>query len=125
MRRIYIPEYFCIMIDIYVISDNMCTHMYLYICTYLHSGFIRNIKAIRLNDTSIFVNWTISQPSYTYTVIWTNLNTGVMGSYTVPENTNSYTITRLNDNTYNVSVTAMGACGMRTSDPITVDGECT
>ena len=47
-----------------------------------------------------------------------------MDSYTVTENTNSYTVTGLSDNdNYNVRVTAVGVCGMITSDPITVYGE--
>ena len=59
-------------------------------------------------------------------MIWTNLNTGVMDSYTVTENTNSYNVTGLNDiDNYNVTITAVGVCGMiTTSDPVTVYGEC-
>ena len=57
-------------------------------------------------------------------MIWTNLHTGVMDSSTAPENTNSYTVTGLSDNdNYNVSITAVGVCGMITSDPITVYGK--
>ena len=68
----------------------------------------------------------MSGPNYNYTVIWTNLNTSVMDSYTVTENTNSYTVTGLSDNdNYNVSVTAVGVCGMITSDPVTVYGKFT
>ena len=60
-------------------------------------------------------------------MIWTNLNTGVMDSYTVAENTNSYNVTGLSDNdNYNVTITAVGVCGMIiTSDPVTVYGEYT
>lgn len=48
-----------------------------------------------------------------------------MDSYTVAENTNSYTVTGLSDNdNYNVTITAVGVCGMITSDPVTVYGEC-
>ena len=32
-----------------------------------------------LNDTSFTVNWTTPDPSYSYTVIWTNLYTGLGG----------------------------------------------
>ena len=72
------------------------------------------------------VSVTISDPSYSYKVIWININTGMMDSFIVPGNVYSYNITGLNNNsTCNVSVTAMGACGMRTSDPVTVDGKCT
>ena len=57
-------------------------------------------------------------------MIWTNLNTSVVDSFTVAENTNSYTVTRLSDNDiYNVSVAIVGVCGMITSDPITVYGK--
>ena len=48
-----------------------------------------------------------------------------MDSYTVAENTNSYTVTGLSDNdNYNVTITAVGVCGMITNDPVTVYGEC-
>ena len=80
-----------------------------------------------MSNISFTVNWIISaDPNYSYTVIWTNLNTGVMDSYTVAENTNSYTVTGLSDNdNYNVTITAAGVCGMIiTSDPVTVYGEC-
>ena len=63
----------------------------------------------------------MSDPHYNYTVKWTNLNTSVMNNYTVPWNTNSYIITGLSVNmNYNVSVAAIGVCGMMTSDPITI-----
>ena len=67
-----------------------------------------------------------ADPNYSYTVIWINLNIGVMDSYTVTENTNSYTVIGLSDNdNYNVTITAVGVCGMIiTSDPVTVYGEC-
>ena len=71
------------------------------------------------------VNWTLSDPNYNsnYTVIWTNLRTGVMYNRTVPGNTNSYTVTGLSgDVNYNVSVADVNKCGM-TSDPVTVYGE--
>ena len=74
-----------------------------------------------LSKTSFTVNWTVSDPNYSYTVIWTNLNTGVMDSYTVTENTNSYTVTGLSDkDNYNVTITAVGVCGMITGDSATV-----
>ena len=48
-----------------------------------------------------------------------------MDSYTVAENTSSYTVKELSDNdNYNVSITAVGVCGMITSDSVTVYGEC-
>ena len=79
-----------------------------------------------LTSTSFIVNWTPSHPNYNYTVIWTNLHTGVMYNRTVPENTNSYTVTGLSgDVNYNVSVAAVNKCGMMTSDPVTVYGEYT
>ena len=81
------------------------------------------ITVTPLSNTSFTVNWTISDPNYSYTVIWTNINTGVVDNITVPENTNSYTVTgsSVNDN-YNVSVAIVGVCGMMTSDPITAYG---
>ena len=82
--------------------------------------------ATPLSNTSFTVNWTISDPNYSYTVILTNINTGVhvVDSFTVAENTNSYTVTGLSDNdNYNVSVAIVGVCGMITSDPITVYGK--
>ena len=81
------------------------------------------ITVTPLSNTSFTVNWTISDLNYSYTVIWTNINTGMVDNITVPENTNSYTVTGLsvNDN-YNVSVAIVGVCGMMTSDPITVYG---
>ena len=77
-----------------------------------------------LSGTSLTVSWTITDPDHNYIVTWTNLRTGVVDCVTVPENTNSYTVTRLNgfDN-YNVSVTANNSCGMMMSDPITVYGK--
>jgi len=48
-----------------------------------------------------------------------------MYNRTVPGNTNSYTVTGLGgDVSYNVSVAAVNMCGMMTSDPVTVYGEC-
>ena len=77
------------------------------------------------HTSSCTVNWTSSVPNYNYTVIWTNLHTGVMYNRTVPGNTNSYTVTGLSgDANYNVSVAAVNKCGMiATSDPVTVYGE--
>ena len=78
-----------------------------------------------LSNGSFFVNWTISNPDYNHTVIWTNLNTSVMSNYTVQRNKNSYIIKELSANmNYNVSVAAIGVCGMMTSDPITTNCEC-
>ena len=78
-----------------------------------------------LSDTSFTINWTPSDPDYNYTVMWTNLNTFAVDNNSVSEN--SHTVTGLNDtDNYNVSVIAMGECGIMTSDPITVYGKtCT
>ena len=58
--------------------------------------------------------------------MWTNLNSGVMDSFTAPQNTNNYTVTGLNDNdNYAVSIATVDVCGMITSDPITICGENT
>ena len=96
----------------------------IYSCSGLASKPI-NITVVALNDTSFTINWTISDPNYSYAVIWTNLNTDVMNSFTVPENTNSYTVTGLSDNdNYNVSIATMDVCGITIiSDSITVCGE--
>ena len=84
-----------------------------------------NISVISLNSTSFTVNWTIPDPSYNYTVIWTNVNTGVMDNFTVPKNTSSYTVAGLSVNTtYNVSISVVDVCGMMiTSDTITVNSK--
>ena len=83
-----------------------------------------NITAVApLSNTSFTVNWTIPDPSYNYTVIWTNLNTSVVDNFTVSGNTNSYTVTGLSEyDNYNVSVAIVGLCGMMTSGSITVYG---
>ena len=68
------------------------------------------------------IEW-ISHTSYSYTVLWTNLCTGLRSSSTLLENTNKYTVTGLSDNAnYNVSVAAMNLCAYKTSDPRTVYG---
>ena len=107
----------------------------MFVCTYICDvciicipGLPSNPPSITsvtpLTNTSFTVNWTISDPNYSYTVIWTNLSTGVVDNVTVAENTDSYTVTGLsvNDN-YNVSITAAGICGIITSNPITVYGK--
>ena len=80
-----------------------------------------------LSNTSFTINWMPSDLDFNYTVMWTNLNTAVVDSFTVSENTNSYTVTGLSDtDNYNVNVTAVGECGVMVSDPITVYGKtCT
>ena len=52
------------------------------------------------------------------------MDSGMISSMTVAENTNSYTVTGLNgiDN-YIVTVTANNSCGMMMSGPITVYGK--
>ena len=89
---------------------------------YIHNTAAPNITG--RSSTSFTVNWTTSDPNYNYTVIWTNLNTGVMDNFTVPVNTSSYTVTGLNgiDN-YNVSVRATNSERINMSDPITVYGK--
>ena len=93
----------------------------------LPSGLPQVTAVTPLSDTSFTVDWIISDNSvtiYNYSVTWTNLHTGVMDSSTVPEDINSYTVTGLSDNdNYNVSITAVGVCGMITSDHITVYGK--
>ena len=92
-----------------------------------------NITAVTpLNDTSFTVNWTISDPNYSYTVICTNLNTNVTTNFIVPENSNSYTITGLvtglitglsDNDDYIVQVAAVNMCGNKISDPMPVTSE--
>ena len=68
-------------------------------------------------------------PNYSCTVICTNLNTGAINNFIVPENTNSYTVTVaglviFSDNgNYIVQVAAVNMCGNMTSDPINVTSE--
>ena len=107
----------------------------IYVCTYLSSCTYQLYTTdpvaptitgtTPLSSTSFTVSWTITDPNHNYIITWTNLHTSMMeGSMTVPENTNSYTVTGLNgiDN-YNVSVTANNSCVMMMSDPITVYGK--
>lgn len=94
----------------------------------MYSGLPRsppNVTAVSpLSNRSFTVYWTMSDPIYDCTVMWINLNTGVMDSYTVSENTNNYTVTELSDNDkYNVSVAAVNMCGNKTSDLIPVPSE--
>ena len=71
------------------------------------------------DNTSFTVNWAIPNLSYNYTVIWTNLNTDVVDNFTVPGNTNSYTVTGLSEyDNYIVSVAVVGLCRMMTSGSI-------
>ena len=93
------------------------------------------------------ITWNMSDTNYNYTVIWTNLNTGVMYDCTVQDNGNNCNVADLNvdasvmnctvqhnenscnvrglsdDANYNVSVAAVNVCGSSTSDPITVYGK--
>ena len=74
----------------------------------------------QLSNTSFNVSWTITDLDHNYMVTWTNLHTGMMSSVTVPENTNSYMVTGLNDvDNYSVIVTANNSCGIMMSDPAT------
>ena len=79
-----------------------------------------------LTRNSFTVSWTITNSSnmHSYIITWINLRTGDMDNTTVPQNTNSYNVSRLNgvDN-YNVSVAANNPCGMMESDSITVYGK--
>jgi len=77
-----------------------------------------------MSSRTFTVSWTPSNPTYSYSVIWTNLNNMIMDSMVIGENTNSYDVTRLNgvDN-YNIRVAAVNMCGTMTSDPVTVYGE--
>ena len=85
-----------------------------------------NVTAVTpLSNMSFTINWTMSDPIYNYTVIWTNMNTNEMNSTTVPENTNSYNVTGLSDNSINyiVHVAAVNMCGNKPSNSVTVNSE--
>ena len=81
-----------------------------------------NITVSSLIIGSITVSWTMSDPSYSYTVIWTNLKTGVMESFIIPQSTSNYTVKGLSDNdNYAVSIATVDVCGMMiTSDSIAI-----
>ena len=83
------------------------------------------IEVTSINSSMFTIYWTSSVVNDNYTVIWTNLHTGVKYNRIVPGNTNSYTVTGLSgDVNYDVSVAAVNRCGMMaTSDPVTVYGE--
>jgi len=101
--------------------------MILFICVCLITSDIVPVitKVTSINSSSFTVNWTSLVLNNNYTVIWTDFHTGVMYNRTVPGNTNSYTVAGLSgDVNYNVSVAAVNMCGMMTSDPVTVYGEC-
>ena len=57
-------------------------------------------------------------------MIWTNLNSGAMKCFTVPQSSNGYTVTGLSDNdNYALSIATVNVCGMMiTSDPIAICG---
>ena len=107
------------------VSVVICTHLN-YVCTTAPPMTAPNIIGTTpLSSTSFTVSWTITDPDHNYIITWTNLRTGMISGVTVPENTNSYTVTGLNgiDN-YIVTVTANDSCGMMAlSDPITVYGK--
>ena len=105
--------------------EGVCLFTYIFIHPIaLPSSLPQNISVTPLSSTSFMITWNMSDPNYNYTVIWTNLNTGVMDSYAVQDNENSHIVTGLSDNTnYVVSMTAVNMCGNKTSDPITVYGK--
>ena len=107
------------------LNVTMCNDPHHALC--LYSGLPANITISSLINGSFTINWTILDPSYNYTLIWTNLNAGVVDRFTAPQNTNTYTVTELSDNdNYAVSIAIVDVCGkMITSDPITICGKNT
>ena len=105
--------------------EGVCLFTYIFIhLIALPSSLPQNISVTPLSSTSFMITWNMYDPNYNYTVIWTNLNTGVMDSYAVQDNENSHIVTGLSDNTnYVVSMTAVNMCGNEISDPITVYGK--
>ena len=112
---------------IYFIIKYYCAYIVLYL---LHTTAppmtpLNITGTTPLSSTSFTVSWIITDPTHNYIITWTNLRTGMISSMTVPENTNSYTVTGLNgiDN-YIVTITANNSCGMMMSGPpITVYGK--
>ena len=105
----------------------MCTYVYVHTCCICITAPLTapNITVLTpLSSTSFTVKWTITDPDHNYIITWTNLRTGMISSVTVPENTNSYMVTRLSgvDN-YNVIVTAKSSCELMMSDPAIVYGK--
>ena len=80
-----------------------------------------DIKADVLCSTSFTVKWTIIDPDHSYIVTWIDLHTDMMNNATVPVNTNNHTVEGLSSPEYNVTVGANNPCGIKWSDPITVD----
>ena len=109
----------------YIVYKGVCLFTYTFIHPIaLPSSSLQNVSAIPLNSTSFMITWSVSDPYYNYTVIWTNLNTGVMNNYTIQDNENSHIVTGLSDDAnYAVSVAAANMCGSKNSDPITVYGK--
>ena len=120
----------------------MCIFIYLSIES--PSSSPQGISVTPLSSISFMITWNMSDSNYDYTVIWTNLNTGVIYSCTIQNNGNGCVATDLSvmysctvqnnevscnvtdlsvDANYNVSVAAMNICGNKTSDPITVYGK--
>ncbi|XP_065912099.1 fibronectin-like isoform X2 [Dysidea avara] len=102
-------------------SDVMSNRAYLNVITI--ADIVPVIFEVTSINSSMFtVYWKSSVVNDNYTVIWTNLHTGVMYNRTVPGNTNSFTVTGLSGGVnYNVSVAAVNRCGIiATSDSVTV-----
>ena len=103
------------------IAKYKCTLIYILCTTVPIVTAPTGIQPDVLCSTSFSVTWTITNPDYNYIVIWIDLHTNMMDCATVPENTNSYTIEGLSSPEYNVTVGANNPCGIKWSDPMTVD----
>ena len=82
------------------------------------------IDATAINSTLLNITWTMPDSNYNHIVTWTNLRTGMVVSIAVTKDTSSYLVKGFNgvDN-YNVTVATNNSCGMKFSDPITVEGK--
>ena len=122
----------------------MFIYIYIYTPHSISIKFTTKYFSNNIEQYIIMITWSVSDPNYDYTVILTNLNTGVMYSCTIQDNENGCVVTDLNvdasvmsctfqdnenncsiknlsvDANYNVSVAAVNVCGNKTSDPITV-----
>ena len=80
-----------------------------------------NIEADVLSSTSFTVKWTITDPDHSYVVRWIDLCTDMKVNVTIPENTSNHMVKGLSSPEYSVTVGANNSCGIKWSDPITVD----
>ena len=131
----------------YIAYEVVCLFTYVFIHPIVLPSSPQDISVTPLSNTSFMITWNMSDTNYNYTMIWTNLNTGVMYDCTIRDNGNNCNVADLNVDAsvmnctvqhneiscnvrglsdganYNVSVAAVNVCGNKTSDPITVYGK--